>query len=110
MTLDLPMMIIALIAAHALADYPLQGDFLSKAKNRTAPIPGVPWWQALTAHAAIQGAAVAFLTGIWWLFLTEAVAHWLIDDAKCRGRISFNADQFLHLGCKAIWLAIWMLK
>ena len=27
-------MALALIAAHAVADYPLQGDFLSKAKNR----------------------------------------------------------------------------
>ena len=32
-----------LLAAHALADYPLQGDFLSKAKNRFAPLIGVPW-------------------------------------------------------------------
>ena len=33
------LMAIALIAGHCLADYPLQGDFLSKAKNRTAPFP-----------------------------------------------------------------------
>ncbi|MFM1977463.1 MAG: hypothetical protein RL145_2309, partial [Pseudomonadota bacterium] len=36
-----------LIVAHFICDYPLQGDFLSKAKNLTAPIPGVPWWQAM---------------------------------------------------------------
>lgn len=29
-----------LIAAHALADYPLQGDFLSRVKSRAAPIDG----------------------------------------------------------------------
>lgn len=34
----------ALVAGHALADYPLQGDFLARAKNRAAPIPGVPWF------------------------------------------------------------------
>lgn len=28
----------ALMLAHALADYPLQGDFLSKAKNRAAAL------------------------------------------------------------------------
>ena len=100
------MMAIALAGAHALADYPLQGDFLSKAKNRTAPIPGVPWQQALGAHVAIHGAAVAFITGIWWLFFAEALIHWLTDDAKCRGRLTFNQDQAIHLACKVAWLAI----
>jgi hypothetical protein len=57
--MTLEFMVIALLAGHALADYPLQGDFLSKAKNRAAPIPGVPYWQALGAHVAIHGAFVA---------------------------------------------------
>lgn len=35
-----------LIFAHAVADYPLQGEFLAKAKNRMMPIPGFPFWQA----------------------------------------------------------------
>ena len=100
------MMLIALIAAHALADYPLQGDFLSKAKNRTAPIPGVPWQQALGAHVVIHGAFVAFITGIWWLFFAEALIHWLTDDAKCRGGLTFNEDQAVHLGCKVAWWLI----
>lgn len=97
------MMLIALLAAHALADYPLQGDFLSKAKNRTAPIPGVPWQQGLGAHVVIHGAAVALITGIEWLFFAEAVIHWLTDDAKCRGKLTFNQDQAIHLACKVIW-------
>lgn len=102
---------LALIAAHALADYPLQGDFLAKAKNRTAPIPGVPWWQALSAHAAIHGGAVGLLTGIWWLGVAEFVAHWLIDDAKCTGKIGFNQDQALHIAFKVAWVAIfWKLS
>ena len=99
---------IALIAGHYIADYPLQGDFLAKAKNRTAPIPGVPWQQALTAHVAMHGAMVAFITGVWWLFFAEAVAHWMIDDAKCRGWISFNKDQALHMVCKAVWFGMMM--
>lgn len=97
------MMLIALLAAHALADYPLQGDFLSKAKNRTTPIPGVPWQQALGAHVVIHGAAVALITGLWWLFLAEAAIHWLTDDAKCRGKIDFSADQAIHIACKIVW-------
>jgi hypothetical protein len=95
----------ALIAAHALCDYPLQGDFLSRAKNRYDPIPGVPWYQAMGAHAVIHGAAVALVTGMPLLGVLETLAHALIDDLKCTRRISFNADQALHLGCKALWVA-----
>ncbi len=99
-----------LIAAHALCDYPLQGDFLAKAKNRAMPIPGVPWWQALGAHALIHGGAVGLITGIWWLGLAEALAHALIDDGKCRGHLTFNQDQAFHVGCKVLWLliALWV--
>lgn len=91
---------------HAIADYPLQGDFLAKAKNRTAPIPGVPWYQALGAHAAIHAGGVGVITGSVWLGLAEFVAHFLIDDAKCKGRIGFNTDQALHVICKAAWALI----
>lgn len=100
-----------LIVAHALADYPLQGDFLAKAKNHTAPIPGVPAWQALAAHSIIHGGAVAFVTGVWWLGVLEAISHAIIDRAKCSGFISYNADQALHIGCKVLWvaLAVWVL-
>ena len=99
-------MFFGLIAAHALCDYPLQGDFLSKAKNRLAPIPGVPWWQALWAHGAIHGGAVALVTGVWWLGLLEAAGHFVIDDMKCSGRLRFNQDQYAHLLCKVAWLVI----
>lgn len=95
-----------LVFAHALADYPLQGDFLAKAKNRTNPIPGVPWYQALGAHAIIHGGFVGILTGSIWLGLAEAIAHAVIDDLKCRGRLSFNQDQVLHIFCKALWVAL----
>ena len=95
-----------LIAGHALADYPLQGDFLSKAKNRANPIPGVPWWQALWAHSSIHGAVVGLVTGIWWLGVAEALAHFWIDDAKCTGKLTFNQDQAAHIVLKALWLGI----
>ena len=97
-----------LLAGHALADYPLQGDFLAKAKNRAAPIPGVPFYQALGAHALIHGGVVAIVTGIWWLGLLEVIAHAVIDDAKCTGKIGFNEDQFLHVLCKLWWLALFV--
>jgi hypothetical protein len=96
----------ALIAGHALCDYPLQGDFLARAKNRFAPLPGVPWYQALGSHAIIHGAAVALITGVPLLGLCEALAHAFIDDLKCAGRIGFNTDQALHAFCKAAWVAV----
>jgi hypothetical protein len=98
---------LALIVGHAIADYPLQGDFLARAKNRTAPIPGFPWWQALTAHAVIHGGFVGVLTGIWWLGVAEAVVHFITDDAKCRGKIGLNTDQAVHVACKLAWVAVW---
>lgn len=99
-------MFAALIAGHALCDHPLQGDFLAKAKNRSMPIPSVPWWQALGAHAAIHGGAVGIITGIWWLGLLEFAAHFVIDDLKCRGQLSFNGDQAAHVVCKPAWVII----
>lgn len=95
-----------LLAGHALADYPLQGDFLAKAKNRAAPLPGVPFYQALGAHALIHGGVVAMVTGIWWIGALEAIAHAIIDDAKCTGKIGFNTDQALHVTCKIVWVFI----
>lgn len=95
-----------LVAAHALADYPLQGDFLAKAKNRMAPIPGVPWWQAMGAHAAIHGGFVGLITGLWWLGVAEFVAHFLLDEGKCRGELTFNEDQVFHILFKAAWVLI----
>lgn len=98
--------LIAVMAfGHAVADYPLQGDFLAKAKNRTAPIPGVPWYQALAAHAAIHAGFVGIITGSFTLGFAEFVAHFIIDDQKCKGRISYNMDQSLHLLCKVVWTA-----
>lgn len=99
-------MLFWLLVGHALADYPLQGDFLAKAKNGLAPIAGVPWWQALSAHALIHAGFVAAITGSIWLGLAEFSAHWWIDNAKCRGRIGFNVDQLLHVACKVFWAAL----
>lgn len=100
------MKLLTLIAGHALCDYPLQGDFLAKAKNRTAPIPGVPWYQALGAHAAIHGGMVALVTGSAAMGLAETAIHALTDDLKCRGKLSYNQDQAIHLACKALWAAL----
>lgn len=98
---------ICFIFAHALCDYPLQGDFLAKAKNHKAPIPGVDWWIALSMHAAIHAGAVAFITRSVWLGVAEFAAHCFIDFGKCDGWFGFRTDQALHLLCKVIWV-VWL--
>jgi hypothetical protein len=95
-----------MVAGHALADYPLQGDFLAKAKNHAAPIPGVPFYQALGAHSAIHAGFVGVITGSIWLALAEFTIHTATDYAKCDGRISYNTDQAIHIGCKVAWAAL----
>ena len=100
------MMLLALLGAHGFFDYGGQGDFQARAKNVSAPIPGVPWYQALTAHAFTHGAAVGLITGSFGLGLAETVAHWATDYAKCRGWIGFNTDQLVHIACKVAWVAI----
>lgn len=98
-----------LLVAHAVCDYPLQGDFLARGKNHKSPIPGVPWWQCLFAHALIHGGAVALVTGSIWLGLAEAFVHAMTDHRKCAGEYGFNVDQFLHVAFKVMWVAIWTI-
>lgn len=95
------MMALMLLAAHWVADYPLQGDFLATAKAQ-----GPLRVYHLCAHAGIHAGAVAVITASIWLGLAEFVAHSIIDENKTFRRISFATDQALHIGCKALWLAI----
>ncbi len=95
-----------LSSVTVLSPYPLQGDFLSKAKNRANPLPGVPWYQALSAHAIIHGAAVGYITKSPALGVAEMIVHAITDDLKCNGKLSFNQDQAIHLACKALWAAV----
>lgn len=100
------MKLMLLLAGHALCDYPLQGDFLAKAKNRANPIPGVPWYQALGAHALIHGGMVALVTKSPLMGVAETVIHAVTDDLKCKGRLSFNQDQAIHVACKLLWASL----
>lgn len=95
-----------LLFGHFLADYPLQGDFLSKAKNFRQPIPGVDWYHCMLAHCGIHAGFVALITGSWLLAVAELIAHFVIDCLKCVGKISYATDQLLHYGCKAVWVYV----
>jgi hypothetical protein len=94
-----------LLAGHWVADYPLQGDFLAKAKQ-SGPLRVYH----LIAHAGIQGATVALITGSLWLGLAEWLAHTIIDEAKVRGKTTFAVDQALHIACKALWIIALILS
>lgn len=98
---EVAMLALMLIAAHWVADYPLQGDFLARAKAE-----GPLRVYHLVAHAGIHGGAVALVTGSVWLGLAEWAAHTLVDELKVRGWTTFALDQILHVVCKIAWLLI----
>lgn len=102
-------LLFALIAAHALADYPLQGPFLSEAKNRNTAAGKVFWPHALFAHSMIHGGFVFLLTGSLLFASAEVVIHGVTDWFKCESKISLNADQAIHIGCKVLWAALTVL-
>lgn len=101
--LSFTMMLCLLVFAHALADYPLQGPFLSEAKNRNTAAGKLFWPHALGAHAIIHGGFVLLITGSTLLMLAEIVIHAATDWLKCENRISLHADQAIHLACKLAW-------
>jgi hypothetical protein len=107
--MDFLTLLFLLVFAHMLADYPLQGPFLSEAKNRHTKVGSEFWPHALAAHAIIHGGMVLLLTGSMLLALGETVLHAYIDFAKCEQRISLNTDQALHLACKVAWATAAML-
>lgn len=100
--------LLLMISGHALCDYPLQGDFLAKGKNHKAPIPGVPFYHCLLAHAAIHGGMVGLVTGSTWLGLAEFGVHTAIDYGKCDGRFGFDVDQALHVAFKVAWAMLFV--
>jgi hypothetical protein len=100
-----PQLVLAMLIGHALADYPLQGDFLSRGKVRNSNFGS--WWPwLLGSHALIHGGFVWAITGSMTIGLAEVGAHAAIDFLKCERRIGFHADQTLHVICKLLWAAI----
>lgn len=94
-------LLILLLAGHWLADYPLQGDFLAKAK-KDGPLRGYH----LIAHSGIHAGAVFLITNSVALSLIEWIAHTFIDELKVRNRITFAQDQALHIGFKLLYVLI----
>lgn len=97
-----------LLAGHALADYPLQGDFLANGKNRNTELGKIFWPYALPSHALIHGGCVLLITGSLWLAIAESVIHGITDWLKCEKKISLFTDQMVHVICKVLWAFIWL--
>jgi len=95
--------ILMLFAGHALCDYPLQGQFLSEAKNHRKPIVGIPWYQALGAHALIHAGMVYLITGVYTFAVCEFIVHFWTDYARCDEKLTFNEDQAIHYAFKVLW-------
>lgn len=98
-----------LLAAHALADYALQSEYVARAKNPNyqRKSEGEPyWWMVLGAHSMIHGGLVGLVTGMWMLGAAEAVVHAYTDYLKCKGRIGILTDQVVHVGAKVLWAII----
>lgn len=96
----------AFAIAHALADYPLQGDYLARMKVRSQAGSISEWLSALTAHSLVQAGGVWLVSGSALLGLAELCLHWLIDLGKGEGKFGYLTDQLLHLGCKLIYVVV----
>lgn len=90
----------AFAIGHALADFPLQGDYLARVKQRRNASTIFEWIAALTAHSLIQAGAAWLISGSILVGVIELVLHWLIDLGKGEGKYGYATDQCLHLSCK----------
>lgn len=99
-------LVLVLLFGHALADYPLQGDFIAKFKAPGSRLGGeLVWPWVMGAHCVIHAGFVLVITGSPVLALLEFVLHFSIDVCKCAGLIGFHDDQSLHVLCKVAWAA-----
>jgi len=93
-----------MLVGHVLADFPLQGEWLSKAKNHKLDLVGEKIWPiSLASHSLIHAAIIFLITGSWLLVCLEFISHSIIDYVKCDGKIGYNLDQILHVACKVVW-------
>lgn len=98
------LMLFLLIVTHALCDFPLQGEFMATHKSRKDDPER--WLPVLTLHSFIHSGGVYLMTGSIVLALLELAVHFIIDFMKGEGKISFNQDQLLHIGCKVVWAVL----
>lgn len=94
----------AFVIAHAVADYPLQGDYLARMKCRDQSATPHEWLIPLTAHSLIQAGGVWIVSGSALLGAVELCLHWLIDLGKGEGKFGYVTDQVSHIACKVAYV------
>jgi len=99
----------AFVVVHAVADFPLQGDYLSRQKSRLKADNPSDWIVALIAHCVIQAGGVWLISGSLAVAMVELVLHVFIDVSKGEGKFGIVTDQLLHLLCKAVY-ALWLTQ
>lgn len=94
-----------LLCGHVLADYVFQPEVMARWKKPGAIVPQEAgrWWWWMMAHSLVNGCFVSSITGSTGLGMAEAVIHGFTDYSKCRGWLSPNMDQLIHIGCKVLW-------
>jgi len=103
-------LLFALVIGHALADYPLQGDYIALHKNRHyRPVDGqeLPhglWFHCLLAHCLIHAGFVWLISGRVIFAVAELALHFVLDSLKCENKTSLHTDQMLHVFCKALYV------
>lgn len=96
----------AFLVAHALADFPLQGEYLARHKVRSAAGSRSEWMVALWAHSVIHAGGVWLVSGSLAFAAVEWGLHALIDLGKGERKFGLIADQSLHVACKAVYVAV----
>lgn len=90
----------AFVVVHALADFPLQGDYIARQKSRKQASSRSEWIVALTAHCVIHAGGVWLISGSLAFAAAELLLHGLIDLGKGEEKFGLATDQTLHLLCK----------
>lgn len=96
----------AFIVIHALADFPLQGDYLARQKTRGTADSRSEWIIALCAHSVIHAGGVWLATGSIVYGAAEFVLHFMIDLAKGERAFGIAVDQALHVACKLAYVVL----
>ena len=97
----------AFMVMHALADFPLQGDYLARQKSRRLADSRSDWIIALSAHCTIHAGGVWLVSGSLAVAAAEFIVHALIDLSKSEEKFGIATDQLLHILSKLAYV-LWL--
>lgn len=85
-----------LLAAHFLADFVLQTDFIAREKNPKTAKMGKSSY-VLFMHCYLHASLTLLITRSWLCAFVMLASHYVIDEAKNNEAIDFTTDQALHV-------------